>query len=95
MGGPWPMKAAIYSRPSAVSLKVWLRETTSQATRSNPNILFGATKSQYRTKCTEISQDTSQVGQGFLKSEPWPRLGIEVMQSTDEAFIFFSPILQR
>ncbi len=24
--GPWPMKAAIYSRPSAVSLKVWLRE---------------------------------------------------------------------
>ncbi len=28
MGGPWPMKAAIYSRPSAVSLKVWLRETT-------------------------------------------------------------------
>ncbi len=29
MGGPWPMKAAIYSRPSAVSLKVWLRETSS------------------------------------------------------------------
>ncbi len=28
MGGPWPMKADIYSRPSAVSLKVWLRETT-------------------------------------------------------------------
>ncbi len=27
MGGPWPMKAAIYSRPSAVSQKVWLRET--------------------------------------------------------------------
>ncbi len=27
MGGPWPMKAEIYSRPSAVSLKVWLRET--------------------------------------------------------------------
>ncbi len=27
MGGPWPMKAAIYSRPSAVSLKVWLGET--------------------------------------------------------------------
>ncbi len=26
-GRPWPMKAAIYSRPSAVSLKVWLRET--------------------------------------------------------------------
>ncbi len=28
MGGPWPINAAIYSRPSAVSLKVWLRETT-------------------------------------------------------------------
>ncbi len=27
LGGPWSMKAAIYSRPSAVSLKVWLRET--------------------------------------------------------------------
>ncbi len=27
MGGPWPMKAAIYSRLSAVNLKVWLRET--------------------------------------------------------------------
>ncbi len=28
MGGPWPMKAAMDSRLSAVSLKVWLRETT-------------------------------------------------------------------
>ncbi len=28
MGGPWPMKAAIYSRPSAVSLKVWLCKTS-------------------------------------------------------------------
>ncbi len=28
MGGPWPMNAQIYSRPSAVSLKVWLRETS-------------------------------------------------------------------
>ncbi len=27
-GGPWPIKPAIYSRPSAVSLKVWLRETS-------------------------------------------------------------------
>jgi len=27
MGGPWPKKAATNSRPSAVSLKVWLRET--------------------------------------------------------------------
>ncbi len=27
MGRPWPINAAIYSRPSAVSLKVWLRET--------------------------------------------------------------------
>ncbi len=27
MGGPWPMKAAMDSRPSAVSLKVWLRKT--------------------------------------------------------------------
>ncbi len=27
MGGTWPMKAAMDSRPSAVSLKVWLRET--------------------------------------------------------------------
>ncbi len=27
MGGSWPIKPAIYSRPSAVSLKVWLRET--------------------------------------------------------------------
>ncbi len=27
MGGPWPMKAAMDSRPSAVSLKVWLGET--------------------------------------------------------------------
>ncbi len=28
MGGPWPINAAIYSRPSAVSLKVWLFETS-------------------------------------------------------------------
>ncbi len=28
MGGPWPIKPAIYSRTSAVSLKVWLRETS-------------------------------------------------------------------
>ncbi len=28
MGGPWPMKAAMDSTPSAVSLKVWLRETS-------------------------------------------------------------------
>ncbi len=28
MGGPWPMNAAIYSRPSAVSLRVWLCETS-------------------------------------------------------------------
>ncbi len=28
IGGPWPINAAIYSRPSAVSLKVWLRETS-------------------------------------------------------------------
>ncbi len=27
MGRPWPMKATIHSRPSAVSLKVWLCET--------------------------------------------------------------------
>ncbi len=27
MGRPWPMKATIHSRPSAVSLKVWLHET--------------------------------------------------------------------
>ncbi len=27
MGGPWPMNVAIYSRPSAVSLKIWLGET--------------------------------------------------------------------
>ncbi len=27
MGGSWPIKVAIYSRPPAVSLKVWLRET--------------------------------------------------------------------
>ncbi len=31
-GGPWPINAAIYSRPSAVSLKVWLRETNSNMT---------------------------------------------------------------
>ncbi len=28
MSGPWPKNAAIYFRPSAVSLKVWLRKTT-------------------------------------------------------------------
>ncbi len=28
MGGPWPINAAIYSRTSAVSLKIWLCETT-------------------------------------------------------------------
>ncbi len=32
MGGPWPINAAIYSRPSAVSLKVWLRETSKRIT---------------------------------------------------------------
>ncbi len=28
MGGPWLMSTAIYSRPSAISLKVWLRKTS-------------------------------------------------------------------
>ncbi len=28
MSGPWPMNEAIYSRPSAISLKVWLRKTS-------------------------------------------------------------------
>ncbi len=28
MSGPWLMKTAIYSRPSAISLKVWLRKTS-------------------------------------------------------------------
>ncbi len=28
MSEPWPMNAAIYSRPSAISLKVWLRKTS-------------------------------------------------------------------
>ncbi len=32
MGGPWPIKPAIYSRPSAVSLKVWLCETNIKVT---------------------------------------------------------------
>ncbi len=32
MGGLWPMKAAIYSRPSAISLKVWLRKTRGKVT---------------------------------------------------------------
>uniref|UniRef100_A0A673MTV4 carnitine O-palmitoyltransferase n=1 Tax=Sinocyclocheilus rhinocerous TaxID=307959 RepID=A0A673MTV4_9TELE len=32
MGGPWPMKAAMDSKPSPVSLKVWLRETTEPPT---------------------------------------------------------------
>jgi len=35
LGGPWPMKAAMESRPSAVSLKVWLRETNVSPTRAN------------------------------------------------------------
>ncbi len=34
MGGSWPINAAIYSRPSAVSLKVWLRETINSLTDS-------------------------------------------------------------
>ncbi len=32
------MKAAIYSRPSAVSLKVWLRETSQSLTREEYTI---------------------------------------------------------
>ncbi len=28
LGGPWPFRAAKVPRPSAVSLNVWLRETT-------------------------------------------------------------------
>ncbi len=40
MGGPWPMKAAIYSRPSAVSLKVWLRETREHLTRDQRPFLL-------------------------------------------------------
>ncbi len=32
MGGPWSIKPAIDSRPSAVSLKVWLRETNTELT---------------------------------------------------------------
>ncbi len=34
LGGPWPFKAAKVSRPSAVSLKVWLRETSVEVTGS-------------------------------------------------------------
>ncbi len=34
MGGPWPMNAAIYSRPSAVILKVWLCETIVPVTQT-------------------------------------------------------------
>ncbi len=34
MGGPWPMKATIHSRPSAVSLKVWLHETREGETQN-------------------------------------------------------------
>ncbi len=40
MGGPWPMKAAMDSRPSAVSLKVWLRETRAQATKAQGPIVL-------------------------------------------------------
>ncbi len=32
MGEPWPMKATVDSRPSAVSLKVWLHETIVETT---------------------------------------------------------------
>ncbi len=39
MGGPWPINPAIYSRPSAVSLKIWLRETTQKLTFAE-NALF-------------------------------------------------------
>ncbi len=35
-GGPWPINAAIYSRPSAVSLKVWLRETNEDINPMSP-----------------------------------------------------------
>ncbi len=39
MGGPWPMKATIHSRPSAVSLKVWLHKT-SESVRFQPHYRY-------------------------------------------------------
>ncbi len=38
MGGPWPMNAAIYSRPSAISLKVWLRRIRLPKNSAGKNI---------------------------------------------------------
>jgi len=37
--GPWPMKAVTESRPSAVSLKLWLRETTALQTKGENKCL--------------------------------------------------------
>jgi len=34
LGGPWPMKAVMEFRPSAVSLKIWLSQTTVRLTNS-------------------------------------------------------------
>ncbi len=39
-GGPWPINAVIYSRPSAISLKVWLRETNIHLTMKNYYCFF-------------------------------------------------------
>ncbi len=38
MGRPWPMKATIDSRPSTISLKVWLHETISHPALLDINI---------------------------------------------------------
>ncbi len=40
LGGPWPFKAAKVPRPSAVSLKVWLRETTAYVSDIEPHNRF-------------------------------------------------------
>ncbi len=64
MGGPWPMKADIYSRPSVVSLKVWLRESTSRLSPKFPlkifkiNIFFFTHNTTQHPKYNKTKQQT-------------------------------------
>ncbi len=66
MGGPWPMNMAIYSRPSPVSLKVWLRETTS------PLFWSLCPMCTYTTMAMTIAETSEDDTQAYsTKSQHW------------------------
>ncbi len=88
MGGPWPMKVDIYSRPSAVSLKVWLRETRRRLTQLYTKTCWS---SIITTHVKVFINSTSGVNLGqdcmFVEQRPTGRVQ-ETCLKTSEIIIF-------